>query len=873
MRKTLGFWLVLVMVVAAVVASVPLSQQQTLTSITPKNPVIDANAPNPDELVIPVDFMGEGAFEGRPGHDPLDVTDSTMFIDSLEGAFADWTSADLAAGIFWHPDTARALGAAGTSWWCASIEIPGYNNHWFQSLVLPVVDLSGAPAPSLSFKCRWSCEDPTGAEAPYNMWDGWNIWGSTDGGTTWAVLQPSTPNDPNWGDPAGTNYSQTSSYAFGEEWALGSDIPAYGGQSPEFRDNWTTCTVPLTTTINRLRITFCSDPAFCSLDDETYFGLHIDSLRLVDGGAVSTTLYSNDGAADGQITLAAGPESPDTWVFESDSTYGEIPGYHSANSAWNAQQTAFNVVRAIYSYPITLPAGYQKLQLRYWVWCDLPDQDGDADDALDDYYAIYVSTNNGVIWTQAVYDYGYDNGSGNSLTGWTLRSGGLQSGGIPVPQIELVAGDGSSPVTVRIAFEAKLDANDDGGSGTGLHIDDVELVAIRAQNIDAATRDMVVPQPVTVGLNRSWTFVYANEGLNNLSQLRYRVRYWRPDSTAIPPSADSTIQVLPGVLLYGETTTGTKYFTPNLAGPWLLRVYSAITGEEDRSNDTTYSPGWPGVNVPNVDDSTVSVWARPAGTYELGYGRRAVANAYLQPRYMHFTPAIDGVPAADADTIDMTQLRIMWRYDAELGSTGGRVQIDFWEEGADSFHTGPLINSIVEFIDTSETIGAGGFIHWWEKDLTGIPGLSNRTGNFWVSITQLDSFVINGELTPAPLPLGISPGVPGDGHTYFKDVNGVLNQSGGRLLFNVLIQPTQTSTPDAVDDLVIRREGITNDVNLIWGAAPRANGYFVWRLTTPNQAYQTGELLTTLPIMTTSYVDVNALNEGIKFFYVVVATN
>ena len=512
--------------------------------------------------------------------------------------------------------------------------------------------------------------------------------------------------------------------------------------------------------------------------------------------------------------------------------------------------------------------------MTYYVWCDMPDFEGpDTNNFLEDYYQVMYSLNDGATWAQSHYDYATDNGEdppgGDSYAGWVKRTTGL-SGGSFIPLAVYSRTDATSPETLRVAFQITTDADDDGGAGgTGVHIDDVEFIATRAFDRDAATRNMVVPYPTTVGQLRSWTFVYANDGLLGLGQLRYRVRYFLPDGSSIPPAGDSTVQVLPGALNYGETTTGTKAFTPGMAGGWRLRVFAAQTVDQDRTNDTTYSPS----NASQNDDSTLAVYVRPAGTYELGYGRRAVANAYLSPRYFHFTPAADGVPAADADTIDLTQLRVMWRYDAELADSGGRVRIDFWEEGVDTFHTGALINSITTEIDTGETIGLGGFVHWWEMDLSTVPGLSNRTGNFWVSLTQLDTFVIDGVPQVAPLPLGFSPpGVEPDGHTYFSD-GSVLTQSGGRLLANVIIQPTQTSTPDAVNDLVIHRSGGSNDIELSWGAAPRANGYYVWRLTTPTQPYQNGTLLTTLPITATSYVDVGALNAGLKFFYVVIATN
>ncbi len=866
MRKVFAFGLILVVSVV-VVASVPDGQlvlplkmrsaENPLATVAIQSDVADAYA-HGDE---------NGLISERPGgRNPLDVVDSTLFIDSLEGAYASWVSEDLAYSpdTYWHLEGFHALGGSGDAIRCSNPAIAcpaqngGYDNHWLQYLVFDAVNLVGTTAPQFAISADWAVEVPGGEPVGYDLWDSWNAWASTDGGTTWSVLTPSSP-----------PYTGTSSYAFGVEWGMGPGIPAYGAAS----GGHTPCIFPLTAYIGqsnvKVRVAFCSDPAFASIDAcATTWGLVVDSVRISDG---ATTLFSNDGVAGGWNGMG-GPESPDVWVFESDSTYGDVPGYHSANSAWNGEQTAYFVNRSIASYPVTLPAGYQKLKLTYWVWCDLPDFTGGGGGSLEDYYRIMVSTDDGGTWTQVCYDYAYDNGEGSSLAGWVRRTKGLV-GGLQTIDISLVTRTEPNPpaITVRVAFEMSTDGNDDGGIGTGLHIDDVEFIAQRAQATDLATRNIVVPYPTTLGLLRAWSFDFVNEGLTALSPVRGKLQFTRPDGTTLPPTGDSTV-VSAGALNYGETRTIPRTWTnPDQAGAWRIRTIANATGEQDRSNDTTRTPS----NVTQNDDSSLAVFVRPTNVFELGYGRRTVASAYLNPRYTHFTPLADGVPAASADTIDITQLRIMWRYNEELADSGGRVRIDFWEEGVDTFHTGALINSITTRIDTSETIGAAGRVHWWEMDLTTTPGLSNRTGNFWVSVTQLDSFVINGSPTAAPLPLGISPaGVTPDGHSYYLNVpTNTLTQSGGRVLFNVLIRPTQTSTPAAVNNLVINRQSTSNDIRLTWGPAARANGYFVWRLTTPTQVYNTGTLLTPLPITATTFTDVGALGAGAKFFYVVIATN
>ena len=291
--------------------------------------------------------------------------------------------------------------------------------------------------------------------------------------------------------------------------------------------------------------------------------------------------------------------------------------------------------------------------------------------------------------------------------------------------------------------------------------------------------------------------------------------------------------------------------------------------DNDSTNNRTYSPS----NAIANPDSSLAVDVKAAGTYELGYSIRSILNAYLNPRYFHFTPAADGVPAASADTVDMTSLRVMWRYDPEMADSGCRVLIQFWNEGVDTFHTGSLINQVITRIDTSETIGAAALPHWWTLPLNNIAGLHNHVGNFWVSLTPLDS--IDG--SPSPLPLGQSL-VSGtrlptyDGHTYYLATD-TLRQSAGRLLCYVTVVPTQNLAPTAVNDLVVRRVGTTNDIKLDWTARTNNNGFYVYRMNLPTDNPPTGTLLTPLPISGTTFTDVGIVATGVKYFYAVVAVN
>ena len=860
MRKTFALWLVLALAVTVLLAGAMQNQRMT-TGISWRSPVAGNGNTSSGEDAIPVQ-LNDG---NNPhwGGNPLDVVDSSLFSDDYEGGHAAWTSVDILANtVEWHPSAERALGGSGTTWWCADeATIHAYDNHWLQYLILPVVDLSSAPAPVLAFKARWACENPGAEPAGYDMWDSWNIWGSTDGGTTWTVLEPSAPDasptNPN------TNYTGQSSYAFGSEWGMGLNIPAYGGNTFSSSD-YSEVIVPLTALAGsanaRVRIAFCSDPSFSGNpagsgggDSLLYFGLLVDSLRVTDG-ALLTTLYSNDGTADGLITMGIGPVSPDTWVYDTDTN-------HSATHSWHGAQTAYNVTRALKSYAVTLPAGYQNLKMTYWVWCDLPDWDGNGDGFLEDYYIIRSSTDQ-THWTQVTYDYAYDNGEsapgGNSATGWVKRTHGVGTLAIPLFSRTLAPND----TTVYVAIELNLDNNDDGGSGTGLHIDDVEFIAQRAQLTDLATQDMRIPYPTTAGIARPWSFVFKNEGLSALSPVRGKLRFTKPDGTFFPPTGDS-IMVVSGALNYAEDTTVTRVFTPGLVGGWVIRTIANATGELDRTNDTTLSPPIPYGPILTHSDSTLGVWVRPAGVYELGHcPQRRVTNASSGLRYEYFTPLSDGVPAGDAANFDLLQLRVVWRYDNEIPPAGAHSLIQFWSVGPNDSTPGSLIYSLTTQIDTNETAGAGLMSRWWTMNLSTIPQLHNLSGNFWVSVAAQDSNTA-GEGMPIPLCFREPNGTPHDNHSFVLSGPN-FNRSLNRNFINVVIG-------QAVEDVVIHR-GITpsSDLILSWTAAAGASKYYVWRLTTPGQLYNTGTLLTPGGITANTYTDVGRLGASSKDFYVVI---
>jgi hypothetical protein len=819
-------------------ANAPVTQQAAAPVVT-EPPASGYNDGWMDVFPVPMESRSRGS---------LDAFDSTVILDDFESTYPAWTSVDLTdVGTFWHVDDTLAVGP--TAWYCGDTTLaPGYggayNNHWLQFLMTDTLDLSGATAPTLTFKAQWKMETPSGATAPYNAWDGWNVWGSTDAGATWTILTPTSP-----------AYMRSSSYAWGSIWSYGANIPVYCDTI--YKDTRLEHIFSLASLVGSsqamVRWGFASDDAFSGIDDPTYFGLVVDSIRILDG---ETTILSNDGSAD-EFQQVQGPLAGNTWHLDGST-------YHSPDTCWSASVDT-SLLCAIRSFPFLLPTGYTLLTIRYWVWCDMPDYDGDNNNALDDLYDIWVEGVDTSATTRIVYDYAYDDRApapgGNSLTGWVYRTRGLTTGGTQQLSIDITAWAGH---TVQLLFRLNTDNNDDGGVGSGLHVDDVQVVATRAFLHDLSAIELRCPFPTTVGTARSFTYKVKNEGLTSEGN-SIRSQWWtfRPNGTQ-QSSASPTITMTldPG----HDTTFTVTTWTPDVTGCYLLRARSNLVGDLDHTNDTTWSP----TNVPLNSDSNLAINVRPAGVYELGYHLREIQSAFLNPRYIRYTVNTD-VPTLG--NYDITTVKVMWQYDSDLPDSGALTWVEFWTDGVDPDHPGTLINRVATRIDTSETIGAAGHVHWWTLNLAGVPGLANRTGNFWLSVTPKDS--VGGGPLPLPMGRSVTP-VAYDGHHYVIRLDTVgtpLNPSPGRYLVQTTVVPTTTSTPAEVNNLTALRDGNTLDILLNWTASARANGYYVYRLTTPTQSYQTGTLLTPLPLTVTNYRDVGVLGTGLKFFYTVIAVN
>ncbi|MFA5033877.1 MAG: T9SS type A sorting domain-containing protein [bacterium] len=365
----------------------------------------------------------------------------SAFSEDFEGGSLGWEAGFVGNLVptTWHTDTFQAYGGSGKSWWMGgSPSIKGYDNFWYQKLISPKIVLP-ATGLTFTFKMNRHVEGTAGAEAPYNGWDGCNVRISTDNGATWTVLTNPTP-----------AYNSTSMYSFGFAHGEGANVSGWGGSS----GGWVNASFDISSYANdtvMISWVFASDPGLCTVDSVGIFGWQIDSIDVAG-------VFTNDGEDTTGFSYASGAHLIyDRWVLTDSSYNSPVHSYHCIHDS--------NAMHALVSPSISIPDTGQSF-LSYYVWCDMPDCDGNADQKLEDYYEIDISTDDGIVWNNFAYDYG----AAGSDSGWVQRDIGLMESNIIALDLSQYAGQ-----TIKIRWLVMTDNNDDGGVGTGLYIDDINI--------------------------------------------------------------------------------------------------------------------------------------------------------------------------------------------------------------------------------------------------------------------------------------------------------------------------------------------------------------------------------------------------------------
>lgn len=205
--------------------------------------------------------------------------------------------------LLWHVSETNAY--EGDSWWCGDPDLGGYPDATVQYLDLPLIDLSSTSSPELSFMADWYIEDPGGADAPYDGWDGANVWISTDRGENFEVIEPVSP-----------AYTCTALSAWGDYWDFGL-VPGWAGDNNGYVEALFDLNAYTADDVV-IRFGFAADGAANGL------GVFIDNIMVRDG---VDTLFENRGVFAGGIHVDGFPSEtiPTPWV-EFPNGNSSVPG-------------------------------------------------------------------------------------------------------------------------------------------------------------------------------------------------------------------------------------------------------------------------------------------------------------------------------------------------------------------------------------------------------------------------------------------------------------------------------------------------------------------------------------------------------------------
>ena len=177
--------------------------------------------------------------------------------------------------LAWHASSTDSYD--GSSWWCADESVGasgGYLDSWIQFMDTPSFTVPSGGM--MSADMMWSIESDAGAVVAGTCTDGWdaaNVQISVDGGTSWDLLNGSDPYD----------------FSCGYGWIWNSPDYDTGGSLNHLAagwgntEGWHNVTFDLSSYVGQeatIRFAFGSDPAYCTLDDASITGFHVDNVMV-----------------------------------------------------------------------------------------------------------------------------------------------------------------------------------------------------------------------------------------------------------------------------------------------------------------------------------------------------------------------------------------------------------------------------------------------------------------------------------------------------------------------------------------------------------------------------------------------------------------
>ncbi|MFH0765706.1 MAG: hypothetical protein V2A61_04725, partial [Calditrichota bacterium] len=566
-----------------------------------------------------------------PGRDEADE-DSIYYSYGFEDGFGDWTTADLTdAGSMWRNSEDHAF--EGSSWWCHDPELEGYGDHWLQYLVTPAIDLSDQNAAVLRFQVFWSVENPAiggPPQAPYDGWDGCNVWASRDGGRNWQVIQPVTP-----------RYTHNSLYSFGEEWGLGANIPGWcansGGQAWPVGE-WVAAEFNLQNFVGardvRIRWAFCSDPMWCTGDangdaDGQAIGFLVDNMQVVSGQNV---LWSNNGDAQEGMTFDRPEGSGDFW---------EISNQVRHTGRSSAHCPVQSMLRdALISPPLDILPAPWYTYFEFWVRCDtrMPLGPDSLDNSLDDLFDVECSTD-GARWDRIIYDYARDNTWMNSFKYYGPETHFNTPPDLPEWKWKLNLTQFAGQ-TIYLRWRMITDDAMDNPQGTGLYIDDFALRIIDRPEHDVGIDTLHIPYPTALRLDKNARVVVRNWGM--AGEERVEKHYWFDHGVNQTP-------IVPWESLIADTSIA---YTPRISGRYpyadsvSITAFTVLPADQNHANDAKTVEGLV------IYPENIWVLGYDGRTYQFRYPALESGSGPM----VKYTPRDDGVVAA----FDVKAIRVRW---------------------------------------------------------------------------------------------------------------------------------------------------------------------------------------------------------------------
>lgn len=338
----------------------------------------------------------------------------TIFFDDFETDTMGWDTMDIAVQEpYWNINTYCPVGAyAGHHWWCGTDQFagiwpvsPGYGNGWVQMLYSPDFDLAAIASDSvqLRFHHYYSVEPPGGGED----WDCVNLWASTDGGASWAIIRPDTFRSDGGGMG---DYNLFDSYAWHYTGLVPDSVPiaGWGGTN----GGWSMVTFDLTEyrgqTV-RLRFAVVSDPM--ESDENSVAGYHgawyFDNLSVdtLSAGGGRASIFFDDCESGNQGWTPGSKIPAINWHKTAYRANSPVQAWYCGDE--NTRMHSWGYSDAIISPLIDLGPVQTAEPCRadFMLWIDMPDTGGDAN-AFFDSYSVDISVDSGYSW-QGVTPYVY----------------------------------------------------------------------------------------------------------------------------------------------------------------------------------------------------------------------------------------------------------------------------------------------------------------------------------------------------------------------------------------------------------------------------------------------------------------------------------